>query len=172
MNSILQQLQASLKDDASDLNLRGWGAYIIQNNIALLNLIELIHAEKKVATRFSWMLGGIVEIDPQRVFPVIVYLFSHRSAIEILNFERSLAKMFSLAGVPEEIEGEAVEALFQWLMDHKVLLSTRIFAMAALQKFCLKHPELKHELMLVLEPIATQNTGSLQKKALEILAKK
>jgi hypothetical protein len=168
---LLDQLRASLLTDASDRNLRQWGAHIIQNDIALMDLIALIHAEKKVATRFSWMLGGIVEADPQRVFPVITYLFTRRAEIVIQNFARSLAKFFALAGIPEEIEGEAVEALFQWLMDPKVLLSTRLFAMVALDKICLQHPELRHELQLVLERIVLENSGSLEKKALAILGK-
>jgi hypothetical protein len=167
----ITELHSSLSADASDGNLRRWGAHIIQNDIALMDLISLIHAEKKVATRFSWMLGGIVEADPQRVFLVTPYLFERREEIVILNFARSLAKFFALAGIPEEIEGEAVEALFQWLMDPKVLLSTRLFAMAALDKICLKHPELRHELRLVLEGIVLEDGGSLVKKALAILGK-
>ncbi len=172
MTPFLQQLHNSLLQDASDANLRQWGAQIVQQNLALADLIELIHAEKKVATRFSWMLGGIVERDPERVRPVIPYLFTQRKAILIHNFERSLAKFFALAGIPEEIEGEAVEALFQWLMDPKVLLSTRIFAMAALDRYCVQQPDLRHELQLVLERIVLEDGGSLEKKARAILERK
>jgi hypothetical protein len=169
MTPFIQQLHNSLLQDKSDANLRQWGAQIVQQNLALVDLITLIHAEKKVATRFSWMLGGIVERDPERVRPVIPYLFRQRKEILIHNFERSLAKFFALAGIPEEIEGEAVEALFQWLMDPKVLLSTRTFAMAALDKLCHKHPELKNELKIVLEELIQHNEGSLEKKARKIL---
>lgn len=172
MTPFLTQLHAALEQDGSDANLRQWGAHIVQHDLALADLIELIHADKKVATRFSWMLGGIVERDPQRLRPVMPYLFTQRKAIPIHNFERSLAKMFSLAGIPEEIEGEAVEALFQWLMDPKVLLSTRIFAMAALARFCKQQPDLQHELRLVLERIVLENGGSLEKKARAILGKR
>jgi hypothetical protein len=167
----ITQLQASLFADASDMNLRGWGKHIVQNDIALMDIVAVIHAEKKIATRFSWMLGGIAEMDPQRVFPVVTYLFSHRHEITIEHFERSLAKFFSLAGLPEEIEGEAVEALFQWLADHNATISTRFYAMIALDKFCRKQPELRHELRLILEEIAAHSTNSLHKKALEILGK-
>ena len=172
MTPFLQQLHYSLLQDASDANLRQWGAHIVQQNLALVDLITLIHAEKKVATRFSWMRGGIVERDPERVRPVIPYLFTHRKEIVIQNFERSLAKFFALAGIPEEIEGEAVEALFQWLMDPKVLLSTRIFAMAALDRYCRQQPDLRHELRIVLERIVLENGGSLEKKARAILTRK
>lgn len=172
MTPFLTQLHSALAQDGSDANLRQWGAHIVQHDLALADLIELIHAEKKVATRFSWMLGGIVERDPQRLRPVMPYLFTQRKAILIHNFERSLAKMFSLAGIPEEIEGEVVEALFQWLMDPKVLLSTRIFAMAALDRCCKQQPELQHELRLVLERIVLENGGSLEKKARAILGRR
>ncbi|HEX2898165.1 MAG TPA: hypothetical protein VHS96_00445 [Bacteroidia bacterium] len=171
MTPFISQLHAGLLQDASDANLRQWGAHIVENDLALADLLALIHAEKKVATRFSWMLGGIVERDPQRLRPVIPYLFTRRKEILILNFERSLAKFFALAGIPSEIEGEAVEALFQWLMDPKVLLSTRIFAMAALDRYCVQQPELRNELRLVLERIASDNGGSLEKKAMGILGK-
>ena len=172
MTPFIDQLHDALLQDASDANLRQWGAHIVQQNIALTDLIALIHAEKKVATRFSWMLGGIVERDAARVRPVIVYLFTQRKEILIHNFERSLAKMFALAGIPSAIEGEAVEALFQWLMDPTVLLSTRLFAMAALDRYCVQQPELRHELQLVLERIVQEHGGSLEKKAQAILGKR
>jgi hypothetical protein len=170
MNPLLNDLQTSLLEDASGANQLQWAKYIVQNDIALEGLASLIHAEKTIATRFSWMLGGIVQIDPQRVFPILPYLFHHRQEIGILNFERSLAKMFSLAGIPEEIEGEAVEALFQWLMDPKAILSTRVFAMEALHKVCKRHWELQHELKLVLETLIPQSEGSLEKKARKLYA--
>lgn len=173
MTPFLTELQASLLADASGANHQRWATHIVQNNIALMDIISVIDAPFPIGMRFSWMLGGIVQMDPQRVFPVITYLFTRREAIGIHNFERSLAKMFALAGVPEEIEGEAVEALFQWLMNPQLIVSTRIFAMAALEKLCDKHFELRNELKVVLEQIVLENagSGSLEKKALAVLGK-
>ncbi len=166
----IDQLGASLLADRNDANLKQWAAFIVQNDIALIDIIALIHAEHPIAMRFSWLLGGLCERDPQRVFPVVTYLFTTRDTITIQHFERSLAKMFYLAGIPPEIEGEAVDALFQWLLDPKAIISTRNFAMAALDKLCLKYPELRHELKVVLEELVLPPGGSLEKKARKLLA--
>jgi hypothetical protein len=172
MTPHIDQLRASLLADRNDANLRQWAAFIVQNDIALNDIIALIHAEHPIAMRFSWLLGGLCERNPQRVFQVVTYLFTVRNTITIKHFERSLAKMFYLAGIPPEIEGEAVDALFQWLQDERSSISTRTFAMMALDKFCLQQPELRHELEVILAQIAQQNTGSLEKKALVILGKR
>ncbi len=171
MTPFISELQASLLADASGANHQRWATHIVQNDIALMDIISVIDAPHPIGMRFSWMLGGIVQMDPHRVFPVVAYLFTRRDEIKIHNFERSLAKMFALAGVPEEIEGEAVEALFQWLMNPQLIVSTRIFAMAAMDKLCSKHPELRNELKVVLEQIALENSGTLEKKALAVLGK-
>ncbi|MFT3910766.1 MAG: hypothetical protein QM737_15215 [Ferruginibacter sp.] len=171
MKALINKISISLKKDGSDKNCRAWANFIVKNKIAITDLHPLIHAEHPVAMRFSWLLGGICESNPKLVYPSIIYFFSNRDKIEILNFNRSLAKMFCYCGVPDEIEGEAMDNMFKWLSDPKSIVSTKNFAMSALYNFTIKYPELKNELRTIIEEQLDKNSLSFQKQARKLLEK-
>lgn len=169
MTPLLNEISISLKNDGSDANCRKWASHIIQNNLAIMDLVELIHNEHPVAMRFSWVLGCICELAPGVVYPAINYFFSKRGEIQIPNFNRSLAKMFFLSGVPDEIEGEAADALFRWLQDPVSNVSTKTYTLSALNKLTIKHPELKNELKMVVEEQLYKNSSSFEKLAMKVM---
>jgi hypothetical protein len=170
---LIHQLSRSLKEDNSDDTLKRWAKHIIEHNIAILDLKQLIHEAHPVGMRFSWMLGGICESAPAHIFPAITYFFTQRENIAIKNFNRSLAKMFYLCGIPTEIEGEAVNAVFDWLQDAHSDVSTKRFALLALYTYTEKHPEFSHEFKSTLETtLAKQNlSASFTKLAQHYLEK-
>jgi hypothetical protein len=169
MSSVKDKIHLSLKTDGSDATLRKWVSYIVERKIPLPDLQDLIHAEKPVAMRFSWLLGGICELQPSVVYPSVTYFFSKRHEIQIVNFNRSLAKMFWLAGVPLEIEGEAIDEMVKWLLDPKTIVSTKAYALSALYELTHKYPELKNEIKLVIEDQLDKNTIAFRKRAEKVL---
>ncbi len=128
-----------------------------------MDFIELIHAEYPIAIRFSWMIGYLCEIKPEIVYPTVSYFFTYRKEIKIPNFNRSLAKMFYLCGVPDELEGEVVTELFNWLQDPKSNITTKQYSILALNQITKKHPDLKNEFKIVLKEIRHSSSSSLAK---------
>lgn len=169
INPLLDELSVSLKENNTDVNRKKWVTYIIDNEIKLTDLLPLIHAERQVAMRFSWLVGELCEQKPKVVSPCIVYFFSNRNKIQIKNFDRSLAKMFWLCGIPKKIDGVVVDELFEWLMDPKITVSTKSYALYALNNFAIAHPEIKNELRLVIEDQLGKNSVSFEKRAMKVL---
>ncbi|MES2556275.1 MAG: hypothetical protein V4604_09000 [Bacteroidota bacterium] len=163
------QLRLSFKEDDSDGNLRKWARYISENNVDLKDLLCLLDEDRFTAMRFLWLTGGLVEFDPERVAPVIPCFFAKRQTINVPNYDRSLAKFFSFAGIPEEIEGEVTDALFQWILDPKVITTTKTFAVLALYNQTQKYPDLKNELRIVIEDQLDKNGVSFEKRAGKVL---
>lgn len=168
--NLAEQLRLSFKEDDSDANLRKWARAISENNIDLKDLLGLLDEDRFTAMRFLWMIGGLVEFDPERVAPAVPYFFSKQHTIKVPNYDRSLAKFCWLAGIPEEIEGEVVDALFQWILDPKVITTTKTFAVQALYNQTQKYPDLKNELRIVIEDQLDKNGSSFEKRAGKILA--
>jgi hypothetical protein len=163
--SLKEQLATCLKEDLSERNEKGWCQYIIDNNIPLLPLAELILLEKKAAMHFSWLVGELCDKAPDKVFPAVSYFFSVKDKVQFQNYDRSIAKMLWLAGVPEEIEGEAIDTLFKWLMDPNVIVSTKAYALSAIAKLTTKYPELKNELLLVIEDQMEKSSAAFKARA-------
>jgi hypothetical protein len=159
----IRHIAESLRTNRTDTIRKIWANHIVEKKIPLIDFIELIHAEHPIAIRFSWMLGYLCEIKPEVVYPTISYFFTHRNEIKIPNFNRSLAKMFYLCGVPDELEGEVVTALFNWLQDPKSNITTKRYSILALDWITLFHPDLKNELKIVLQEIKDSGAGSLTK---------
>jgi hypothetical protein len=171
LTALAEKLSSSLVENDTELNRKQWASYIIDNNIALMDLVSILDKDRKAAMRFIWLVGGLCELKPEIVFPAIGYFYSRKNNIPFSNFDRSLAKMFWYAGIPEDIEGEVVDDLFRWLMNPAITVSTKNFALSALYHLTTKHVELKNELKIVLEDQLGKNTASFDKRAEKILEK-
>jgi hypothetical protein len=169
--NLSEQLRLSFKEDDSDGNLRKWARFIAENDIELNDLLGLLDEDRFTILRFLWLTGGLVEFDPERVAPAVPYFFAKRFEVKVPNYDRSLAKFCWLAGIPEEIEGEITNALFQWILDPKVSTSTKSFAVLALFNQTQKYPDLKNELRMVIEDQLDKNGSSFEKRAGKVLAK-
>ena len=167
--TLLKQLAHSLPSEDNEQARKRWANHILQHKIKLNGLTSLIHADKKTAMRFSWLRGSLSEMSPEHVSPVIPYFFNKRAEITIPNFDRSLAKMLWLCGIPKDIEGEAVDQLFKWLIDPNITVMTKTYALSALQKTIHLYPELKAELVIAIEDQLGKNSGAFDKRAEQVL---
>lgn len=168
--TLADQLRISLKEDGSDANIKKWARHISEQKIAMQELLGLLDDDRYTKLRFLWMTGGLVEIDPELVYPVIPYFFAKRHEIGVPNYNRSLAKLFWLSGIPEEIEAEAIDELFNWILDAGSNTSAKSFAVLALHKLTQQYPDLKNELKLVIEDQLQKNGTSFEKRAGKVLA--
>jgi hypothetical protein len=171
VKTFIHQLRTSLVNEDSGLSRRKWAMHIIENKIGLLDLVELLDQEKKIAMRFIWLVGDLCELDPSTVYPAVPYFYSRKNETQIPNFDRSLAKMFLLAGIPPEIEGLVIDDLFKWLLDPKINVSTKSYALSTLFELSKKYGDLKNELKSVIEDQLGKNSISFEKRAESVLEK-
>jgi hypothetical protein len=170
MPSLIDQLSISLKEENTGQRRAEWAEYIIKNNIPLSDLIGLLDFEKPVPMRFIWLVGDLCERQPQIIHSSITTFYARRNEMKFPNFDRSLAKIFWLSGIPDEIEGEAADEMFKWMLDPKISVSTKNYSLFALYNLSKKHPELKNELKIVIEDQLNKNSTSFEKRAKKILA--
>jgi hypothetical protein len=171
MEQLKYDLAASLALDRSDFNRKKWCKYIVENQIPLLSLISLLYKEHPVGMRFSWLFGEIVREDPLLVFPIVTHCFERRNVLKFPGFKRSVAKMLAEAGIPEEIEGEVADQLFNWVTDPKIKVSVKVFSIEALCQLTFKYPDFKNELEIVIDDQLNKNTAAFRARAKKILKK-
>lgn len=171
MENIISQLSASLKEDNTESNRRNWAAYILENKIPIIDLVEIVLHDRPASLRFIWMIGSLCDLNPKTVEPAVPYFYSQLNKVNFPNFDRSLAKMFSLCGIPKANEAEVVDLLFKWILDPTITVSTKNYSLDALLKFSKNYPELKNELRLVIEDQLSKNSISFEKHSKRILEK-
>lgn len=169
MNPILPELIASLGQDHSHENLARWCDHLIQTQTPIRDLLPVLEAESKVPMYFTWLLGATVEKAPEMLVPVLPDLFSRRNSLVIKGFRRSLSKWMYYAGLPQGMEGEALDALFLWARDPSAQISTRRFALLGLCKIANDYPDLVPEIRLILEEQQELHTPTFRKQVARML---
>lgn len=168
-SSIISTLADSLVQDPRESNRNAWTREIIENRIKLSELFPILKSGKTASMRFTWILGDISTLKPELLFEHLPYLFSIRNEMPFPNYDRSLAKFFCNCGIPETIEGIAIDELFKWLNSASVSVSTKHYCVLTLQKTCERYPELKPEFLLILNEQLGKNKPSLDKMIERIL---
>lgn len=168
---LIEEMAQSFHKEKTSGPVTYWSKYVLENKIGLKELLPLLHREHTVGMRFAWMIGTLCEMEPEVVRPVSKYLYENRDKVHFPNFDRTLAKVFYLVGVPPEIEGEAIDSLFRWMESPDIGISIRRFALLALIEVTKTYPELKEELKLILESQLDNSQPTYRKLALQVLGK-
>ena len=169
-DNLKQELIISLAM-SSGTDRKLWIEYIIKHKIPLSELIELLYLDHKTAIKFSWIIGSLCELDPTRVYPVVSQIFHNRDRINLPNFHRTIAKIFYLVEIPKEIEGQAVDLMFKWLLNPNIIVSTKNYSLFGLFKLTEKYADLKIELKEVIEDQLDKNSNDFKKRASILLQK-
>ncbi|MEM7105715.1 MAG: hypothetical protein AAF502_21435 [Bacteroidota bacterium] len=146
-----------------------WAKEIVNNHIDIKDLSDLLLCEKKVASRFSWLLSDIGTVKPGTLFEVLPYLFKVSNKVTAFNFKHSFANYWRISGVPEENEAEAIDLLFDWIQSARVnvtIKSRSLFVMSNLTK---KYPELRNELTICLEDQRDKYSRDYRKRVDRVL---
>lgn len=148
-----------------------WAKAIVDNNVALHDLIDLLGEDHKVAYRFLWLLSDVGDRDADKLFQFLPELFDARGTYKQFDYTPAFCKYWHIVGMPEEQEAAAIELCFGWLNDPKAKVSFKYYSMWVLQKLIDKYPDLKNELTNALERQLEGNTATFRKQASKLLTK-
>lgn len=146
-----------------------WAKDIVAND-CLKQLLPLLMGDKQTAYRFSWLLSDVGMADPEVLFRELPYMFSIRQQVTAPKFGGQFVKYWRMAGIPEEHEGEAIDIMFQYVMDPKADTHIKTVSLTVLHGLAKKYPELNNEIKLCIEEQINTADVSFQKTAKKILA--
>lgn len=69
------------------------------------------------------------------------------------------------------MEGIVVDELFKWLLDPKMQVAVKVYSMEVICQMCFKYPELKGELIEVIDDQLDKNSIAFRTRAKQILKK-
>ncbi len=150
--------------------------YVGSNEDRMSQLMDCFFDKSmRINQRAAWPLSIIARKYPMLLHPyheqIIAYLANpHHDAII-----RNTVRIYADIDIPEAIEGQLCEYCFEWLHDPKQAVAIRIFSMTVLEKIVNKFPDLKEELIAVIQehlPHGTSGFKSRGTKTLKRLLKK
>ena len=146
IDHLKQVLPGSDAEERTNLAIK-----IIKEDIHLGDLLELLHCNRKIALRFQWLISDIGTTNPERLINVLPVIFEMRNEIFMPEFHQAFATWWSICGVPNENEAEAITLLFILIKSSQVNVTIKGRAIKALLPLAENYPELKPELILTLE---------------------
>jgi hypothetical protein len=146
----------------------------IGDNPARFNLLVqvLLEGPYKVSQRASWPLSICIEHHPELIKPhlgTILKILDNRTVHDAVR--RNIVRLLQFIEIPRRYYGKVWSSCYQ-LMDPKQPIAVRVFSMTVLATIAAKEPDLKNELLLLIEdqlPYASAGYLARAKKVLKEL---
>jgi hypothetical protein len=162
-----QELESSLPVSTQAQRTK-WATTIIEEDLDIRDLSRLLRCERKIASRFLWLLSDVAILHPPTLMKVLPFLFELSDQLDPV-YKLSFASWWHYVGVPPENEGRAIDLLFQWLLSSETNVTTKSRSLWVLAKLTKKYPELKNELKLCLNEQMDKYSKDFEKRAAKIL---
>lgn len=124
----------------------------------------------QITQRASWAISDIAVKDPTRILPYLSKMIemldddSHHIAVK-----RNTIRILQFVEIPEDFLGILADKCFRYLMNHDEAIAVRAFSITVLYNIVRRVPELKRELIMILEEIIPTASSGLRNRAQKAL---
>ena len=127
--------------------------YVGQNPKRFEDLVAVfLNGPYRITQRSAWPLNYCVERHPELIKPHLKRVLNHVLKPGLHNsVKRNTMRLLQFIEIPRSLQGLAVEICFTFLQDTKEPVAIRVFAMTVLTQLSKVSPELKNELIPIIE---------------------
>lgn len=144
--------------------------YISGDEIRFASLMDLFFsAEPKLNQRAAWALPTLAADSPELFIPYFEKLLDNLENASHNAVVRNTLRALQETGVPETLQGKAVNICMKLITDARQPVAVRVFAMNVTYSISRGRPELQRELRLVIETISESGSAGLQARCRNIL---
>ena len=117
-----------------------------------------LHDKDPIAWRACWLLDGSDERKPGLVQKHLPRIVRALDGLQSTGTLRSLLRLLTRYPIPEEEQGLLIDCCFAYLVSGQYPVAVKAHAMQIIYNHVLIYPELKHELIAVIEDQAGNNS--------------
>jgi len=132
---------------------------IIKSEVHFKSLLHLaLHEKDPIAWRAAWVLDGSDELKSGLARKYISKIVEALPELESMGTLRSLLRMLTRYDIPENEQGLLIDLCFSYLVSELYPVAVKAHAMQIIYHHVLLYPELKNELIAVIEDQAENNS--------------
>ncbi len=106
----------------------------------------------RVTQRASWPLSYCVEHNPNLVKPHLKKILSYlHKQDEHDAVKRNILRLLQYIAIPKSLQGTTIDLCFHFLTNPKEPIAVRVFAMTVLANLAKENPDLKNEIIPIIE---------------------
>ena len=132
---------------------------IMHSDEHVLTLLQLaLHEKDPIAWRACWLLDCSDEKKPGLLQTHLRRVIRALDGMKSKGTLRSLLRLLTRYQIPEEDQGLLIDHCFAYLVSEQYPVAVKAHAMQIIYNHVLIYPELKHELIAVIEDQADNNS--------------
>ena len=134
----------------------------ISSSAELLEMLTdiALHSEHPKSWRAAWLLDKIHDNNKEAILPYINLFIEKLKSERNEGKKRHLLKLVSINRIPEDQQGFLLEFCIRIFSSQKEAIAVRVHAMQVLYEISNAEPELKPEILAIIEQVLAENTSA------------
>ncbi|MEO9966981.1 MAG: hypothetical protein ABJF11_14380 [Reichenbachiella sp.] len=164
-------LQKQLEKVHSKQNAILIAEYVDDDPHRFMQLMKLFfHDEYRIAQRAAHSVSHCVDRHPELLKPHIKTMIKHLETNPKVAIRRNTVRVLQNQEIPEECQGLLVEKCFEYLTSAKETVAVKAFSMTILYHMTKIYPELKNEVIMVINDSLINATAGVKSRGKKIIA--
>jgi hypothetical protein len=162
-------IRAQLLSELSRANIDFTIQTLGNNKGHFRELISLVlTAKDPLPMRAAWAIEGITEKYPEMILPYMKDLIKNLRKFTHTGTLRNLLKIFSRMELDEKFHGTMADNCFNWIVEEEMPVAVKVYSMQILANLTRIYPELKNELIEVIDEQIPRNTAGFKAQARKV----
>ncbi|MEM7552405.1 MAG: hypothetical protein AAF363_22165 [Bacteroidota bacterium] len=165
-------LKEELLKEPSNLQATKVAEYIGDDAVRFEKLLKLFTGnEYRLCQRSAWVLSKCYDLNPKLVEPFVPRLIENLKSHDLHDaVKRNTVRVLQFMPIPEESELTLMDVCFRYLSTVKEAVAIKVFSMTVLAKLAKKYPDIKNELIPLIEDQLPHGTAGIRSRGKKVLA--
>lgn len=167
-------IRDSLLRDNSKENIEAIAAWVGASEERMQQLVDIfLHDEYRVVQIAAHVIGKVGDDHPELILKYVDQLVKRMQDKEVhIAVKRNVVRVLQYIDIPEYLQGEVMNTCFDFLADPNEAVAVRVFSMTVLDNLSKHYPEIRQELVAIIEDQLEQGcTAAFKARAKTILRK-
>ena len=128
------------------------------------------NAHYRINQRAAYILSLHYEKDQTTILPYVEAIVLNLKKPNLTDaVKRNTIRILQFIDIDEKLEGETYDICFNFLISKDEPIAIKAFSMRVLANICKNHPELKHELIPIIEDMIPYGSPGIKSRGKKIL---
>lgn len=146
-------------------------AYVGTSPVRFAELIDLyLSGPYRITQRASWPISNCVEVHPELIKPHLKRMIQFLDKPNIHDaVKRNTVRFLQFIEIPKALKGKVADLCFEYLTSGTEPIGIKVTAMTVLTNLATEFPDLKNELIPIIESQLPYSSAGFRSRALKSL---
>ena len=146
--------------------------YIADDKERFAELLDLmLDQEYRISQRAAWVMSHCVDTHQHLIIPHLKKVISNLRGPIPVAVTRNTLRILQFIEIPTDLLGEIADIGFKIMESGNQPIAVKVFAMTVLANICEQEPELKNELVILIEDQMPYGSAGFKNRGGKILKK-